>query len=392
MSLAASVGRKGQAYVSEESAFGTVLTPQVVTNAYRHLNLDLSWDPFARVASAEKKATPGTLDRYSRRAKASWALKDSYLIPSGTVQTKPEASVLLKNGFGSERAVALSTTVASSPTTAGATLTSATGLQIGDTLEIISTGSTPGTFMVVIATVNTGTGVTTWLPALPSAPNTSDVVKGCVTYNFTTDLVKTVTWGHYLGTVFMRQLAGCAVDKMNFLLDGMQEIKWNASGPAQQQIRPAPTQPAGFTTVGTTIPTGFQVQSVLISGVAVKALKATFQVSNAFIVRNEDFQNSPLATEAYRDKRRVVTCTLDCRVEDQTLLYAFADPQSGSVPTAKQLTIQAGTATGKIWLFHAPNVEWDVPTTPDPDDVPIWSFKGVCMETSGNDELILGQG
>jgi len=67
------------------------------------------------------------------------------------------------------------TTVASSPSVNGATLTSGTGYAAGQLLEVLGPSGTK--WLTYADTVNTGTGVVTWKPALPEIPATGATVK-----------------------------------------------------------------------------------------------------------------------------------------------------------------------------------------------------------------------
>lgn len=93
------LGRSGQVYVVEETAYGVVST-QLPTTALRHLNFAAHYDPKSLDKSVERHAThPSLLALQTRRAKATWGLK-AQLYPSGTLNTVPEADVLLKNALG----------------------------------------------------------------------------------------------------------------------------------------------------------------------------------------------------------------------------------------------------------------------------------------------------
>jgi hypothetical protein len=398
MSLAAFVGRKGQAYICEEATYGT--TPTILaTMAYRHLDLDLQYNPYARVASQEKKQTPGTTNRYSRRTTAGFDLKKSYLIPSGALNTLPEASALLRNGFGTESNITLAATVltaASTPAEAAPTstvfaITDYTGLVANLALVVINLAATGKNYVRLVTNIAAAAGVSpkkliTVTPALPSAPALADTVKGMTTYSLATDLQKTVSVVHYLSTL-QRVVTGCAVDELDFTVDGMSEIMFSAKGPGQAQGTPA-GQPA-FTTVGTVIPTGFIAGEVLIGPTAIKPTKVSFNIKNGFKLRNDEVAQGNTATEAYRAGRRVVTCSVDMRIDD-ALVYTKALGTAGA-PIQASFLVRVGDTSGKMWTFYAPIVEFDVPATPDPDDVPIWSMKGVCQETTGNDEIFMGQ-
>src|SRR4051812_24458163 len=93
-----SLGRTGQVYVKEESTYGTAPT-LAATDAVRHLNITLHNDPRSLAPSPERHTDPSQRVLLTRRAKANWDLK-AQLYPSGTINTLPEATALLKNALG----------------------------------------------------------------------------------------------------------------------------------------------------------------------------------------------------------------------------------------------------------------------------------------------------
>lgn len=109
------ISRRGKLYVKAEGSYGDATVTFASGDAMRHIDFDLQDDPFGRVKSTEKKASPGTVNAFDRRRSASWSLKDALLRPSGTINTIPESDVVQKAAFGTETNVALTTAVGVKP-------------------------------------------------------------------------------------------------------------------------------------------------------------------------------------------------------------------------------------------------------------------------------------
>jgi len=108
--MALNIGRKGKLFAKIEAGGYGVSETLAAINAVRHIDLGMSWDPYARVTSPEKKQTPGPVNRFDRRSAASFNLRSALLRPSGTLNTLPEIDPFLQAGFGSKTNVTLSTT------------------------------------------------------------------------------------------------------------------------------------------------------------------------------------------------------------------------------------------------------------------------------------------
>ena len=159
------IGRLGRVYVAQESGGYGVAATFGATDAVRHLNVKLGYNPANRVNSPERHAHPSQVYRFNRRKTADWMLS-GILYPSGTLNTVPDVDPILLSSFGSKTNVTLSTTIAvgGAGTTTADTLTSAAGLAVGD--AILITGADGVKYVRIIQTLPGG-GAVTWLPALP---------------------------------------------------------------------------------------------------------------------------------------------------------------------------------------------------------------------------------
>lgn len=382
------LGRQGQLYVIEESTYGT--TPALsATNACRHVNFGITYDPFGREPILEKTQGAGhsTTSRRDTRAKAGWNYEGIFR-PSGVLNTLPEQAPMLLAAFGQAANITLSTTFSGTPTVSGGTVASATGLAIGQFVLITCPDGKKRLRRLVSGTSGT---TLVWAPNLPAgqAPASGAACKGCLTYSLTGALVKSLSFAHYLkltdGTAgLIRSVRGGPVDMLSIELDANGNPMLKASGPAKDQVTGTPSQPGGFTTVGGNPPSGLS-GDLLIDNTALQFLKLTVEIKNAMFVRNEEYGVTG-ATEAFRAGRREIGLTLDTYHETQAALYDKA-----IAGTYVSTFMQGGYTEGNCFALHAPNCEYKVADLDDPDSPIKAPYKGVALEIFGqNDELFLG--
>lgn len=372
------IGRVGRVYVAQESAYGTAAT-LVAGDAVRHLNVKFGSKAKNRVKSPERHTHPSQLYMRTRRRSADWMLSGE-LTPSGTLNTLCDMEPILLNTLGSKTNVTLATTVSASPspTTTVFTVASVTGLVVGDAIAIsLSTGIE----VRWITAINTL--ALTVAPALSAAPASTNAVKACVTYKPTTALGASLNLAHYLTSVNY-EITGGAPESLKLDFDTNEEPSFEASGPAKQRSRPAQTDPATFTTVGTTPPSGL-TGYLRINGTAEEFLKASFEIKNNIELDNVAFGTSA-AQAMYRKNKREVSVSLETMVsDDQTILTASED-QSDNV-----LLLQCGLTEGSIWAVYCPKIELEEPDQSNAEETMQHSFKGLCKGTVGNDEIYIAQ-
>jgi hypothetical protein len=386
------LGRTGQLYIGEEASYATAPT-LTAAMAFRHLSQKLSFDPRQLFKSPERHTDPSQRVLYNRRQKASFDIKGQ-MYPSGTLNTLPEADLVLKNAIGNAASnITLSTTVSSGATASGAVVASATGLAARQPIQITMLGgANPGVYVRWLTAAYAGGTTLTWEPPLPSTCAVSDTVKGTAGYAPGTAIPKSLDIAHYpqapsVGTP-AREMLGCVIDKLSLTFDGNLEPAMQFSGPAQGLSGASPNwsaqaQPGGFTTVGAEsgLPSGltgyFQLGSTLY-----QIEKMQIDIANAM-----DLQNTALgtnkATAYFRKNKRIVTVKIDAKVSDDLTLWTPAGAASSN-----QCMIQIGTTSAKIWgVFIPALILTDQPDIPDNDETNQWSFTGEAMATSGNDEI-----
>jgi hypothetical protein len=380
--MSLNIGRKGKVFLKKEAAFGTeeVLA---ATNFLRHLSVNFSFDPFQRVVSAERKTSPGAVNLFDRRQVAGLSSLQALLRPSGVLNTVPEVDPILECAFGTKRNVVLSTTIAAAGlgTTVADTLTSAAGLAVGDALVFTRSGVK---YVRFLTTVNTGTGVITWAPALPTPMADGETVKSAITYKLSTDLALSLTVAHYLSG-FKRELTGAAIDSLKLDFDGTEEARLDASGPAKEQrTGTAQAEPASATQVGGNPPTGM-VGELYIGNTAYLHRKLGVDLKNGLAMRNVE-AGSNVASEVYRANRRETMVSLEAFAETEATLYDLCE-----AGTYASLFRQNGRTEGNIVAVYCPIVNWQVPETTNEEDATNWNFTGRALESTdgANDELIL---
>lgn len=390
MSLAGKVGRKGRVIVMEEDTYGTLQTP-LAGGALRHLDIGLQGDGFNEVDSEEKKQSPGIVNLHDRRATAGFDLRSAYLIPSGVLNTLPEANLFLKHGLGSVNNITHATTVSSGGTTTGATVADASLFVVGQMVLInLTGGSAPGLYVRRLSAVNTGTGVIAWTGyPLPSAIQNSNAVKGGITYSLISgEAAKGLSVFHYLDSTIKRAVAGAVIENLKLMFNANDDYKFAASGPAVEQIAAGSIASIpGFTTVGSKPQSGIKGRLEVGSSMAAyKALKADYDMANGYAIRNESLGYNK-GEEFYRDGMRAVKIAIDARVEDPTVVY-----DNALAGTAIPVQLTAGLTEGSIVAVLTPRVRFKVPDTPDGTGALTWSFAGKCLESAdaANDEIIVG--
>jgi len=377
------IGRIGQAYAKKESTYGTV-PALTAAEAFRHKTLTFPGsDVKNKRTIIEKQQSPFAIagQRTDGRTTAGLNL-NAILRPSGTINTVPEVDAFLECAFGSKVNTALSTTVSvGTGAVGGATLASGTGATVGAPLLITCPDGKKR--VRFITAVDTGTGVTTWAPNLPAGQLPADgaAVKLGLLYKLTSGLLLSLSVAHYLkntdGTAGLsRCLSGAMIDKLSINFDANDDPMITVTGPGKLlDTAGAPAQPGGFTMVGSQPPSGIAGE-FLIGNTAAKILKLGVDLNNAIKLRNESYgYSSP--EEGFRVGRADIALGLDMRAESESLLYDLAE-----AGTNAGVFLQTGFTEGNIIAVRAPNAEFMVPDTDDPDDEVNFPFKGMALETS----------
>lgn len=374
------IGRSGVAFAKEEATYGTV-PALTAAEAFRYKALTFPGSDVKNKRTVmEKKESPfvTAAERVDQRVTAGFNLT-ALLRPGAVLNTLPEVNPFLECAFGSKTNVVLSTTVASGGAIGGATLTSGTGLAVGGAVLITCPdGKRRGRFLTSVAGA-----VVTWAPNLPAGqqPANGAVVKSGLVYKLTSGLTKSLSIAHYLknpdgSTGLSRCISGAVIDKLAINFDANDEPTLTVSGPGKfLDTATCPAKPGSSTLVGAQPPNGITGECI-VNGTSAKILKLGFELTNSMRVRNESY-GFDRAEDAYRIGRAQMGCNLDMRAESETLLYDLAE-----AGTNAPVFLQTGFTEGNIIIVRAPNCEFPVPDTDDPDDELSWQFKGMALETT----------
>lgn len=376
------IGRIGQMYAKKETTYGTVPS-LAVGNACRHKAITFPGsDVKNKRMITEKQQSPFSLvtQMTDGRTSASFNLS-AILRPSGTINTVCELDPFLECAFGAKTNTTLSTTVgAGTGTVGGATLASGTGTAVG--LPVLITCPDGKKRARFLTAANTGTGVVTWAPNLPTGQEPADgaAVKLGTVYSLTAQNLLSLSIAHYLKNTdasagLSRVMSGGVVEKFSIAFDANDDPLVTISGPGKLlSASAAPSQPGGFTMVGSQPPSGITGELVMVNS-ALKFMKMSIELSNGIKVRNESYGYSS-AEESYRAGRADITCSLDVRAESQTLYdLAVAGTNAG-------VFLQTGFTEGNIIAVRMPNVLFTVPDTDDPDEEVSFPYKGKALETT----------
>lgn len=380
-------GKRARLYIGEESSFGVPPTITAV-HAMRHISAQLDYDATNKVFFPEKKAGPGRFARATRRSTAGCTV-EGLIRPSGTINTVPECSPILKNAFGSIVNATLSTTVASGPAVTGAVLTSGTGLAAGSVVLITCPDGKKRARIIVSVATNT----VVWWPSLPAgqAPAVSAAVKAGISYKLTADHAGTLFAARYIPeadfTAGLNEIVkGWKADRLSATFSNIDETKFSCGGPAQTRAD-APSDPATFTQVGTNPPSAMTGEAY-VNDVLINLMTLGVEMTNGIEMRNDEIGESG-PSEAYRMGDRDISVSLDMPVENEFKAAVYDTAVAG---TDVPVFMQVGFTEGKIVVVGMRRVEFKAPTTDVPDDAVKWPLRGVALEyvEDANDELVIG--
>lgn len=371
-----------QAYVKAESGYNTLASPGS-TDALRHHELTLR-KRNNREPSPQKSGTPDRIQSLPRGVTATWDLGGAFWEPSGTVGTPSYMAPLLKNGMGAQHAAALTTTVEASPspTTTGCTLTSATGLAVGDVM-VFTVGSGARREATRIKSIATAAVTFDALSAAPDAPGAA--VSG-VTYNLASTVPTSLSiFKFHTAGGFKEAVQGAIVERIQLMFDGAKEVGVKMSGPAANYVRTGFSQPGAFTAVGT--PASGLVGNMYVDGTAFVILSAEITIDNNNDLRRDELGNGGVATGIINHKDfRNIGVSVTFYLEDTNLIA------KGEASTLAALRLIVGSTNGKMLAAVMPSVEFETGDIPASGGPKIVTIQGVCyMASSGNDSLFLGE-
>lgn len=380
-------GALEQAYADVEASYNPG-TPAALadTDGIRHIQLALT-HALNREPSPEKRGTPDVQQTLPRRFSQEFDLSEIMWEPSGSLGTPSNIGKFIRAGMGAENVANLSTTIAASPTTTGATLTSGTGLAVGDIIVI--TYASDGHMEVTRLKTVAGADVTYDL--LSAAPAIADVVESGVNYKLASGITESLAiYKYYNAGGFEQACYGCVVDQMEAMFDGTREVMMAFSGPAGQYGDSAggkavQAKPGSHTTVGT--PVGGMVGGFWVDGVAELVSAVKLSMNNQLVLRNKELGTAYASGIGGRNALREVNVEITLFLEDLTL---WTKAHSNGVAHGV-LRLLVGDTSGTMVGMVAPNVEFEIPDVPGDIGLKEITVQGICLATDGNDQFFLAE-
>lgn len=366
-------GALEQSYVVVESSYGTL--PSVTsTDAIRHLELVLD-SKNNDEPNPTKRGTPDYAGPVPRRKTATWDLSSAMWEPSGTLGTPSYLSPLLQAAFGARTTPNLATTIASGASAMGATLTSGSGLAVGD-VAVFTLGSGARREAARLKTV-AGAAVT--FDALTATPDTPGVVVSGVTYKQATNVTESLAiFLFHTAGGFKQCATGAIVNKVEFTFDGSREVGIKMSGPARNVERTGFSIPGAHTTVG-------DPASGLVGNLNLGAAAFLVQQSVVTLENNEGLRNTELGTAYasghFREDRRPVGVTAQFYLEDPAVIAA------AEAGTFQVYALIVGDTNGQMVGVVMPRVKWERPSIPVNQGPKTVSATGTAYATTGNDQI-----
>lgn len=363
------------------------------TNAMRVTKVGITFDPHKYALSAQRYTDPSQRALLLRRFDAKFQV-DALWYPSGVLNTVPESDTWLQNalGAGAPVNIVLATVFTGVPTTTGGSVSSATGLAIGQFVQITTGGKVYAAMLTNVATL-----ALTWAPALPVAPTAGDACKGAITYKLATALPADIDLAAYphapsSGTP-ARELLGCVPDKLVIGIDSNGEPTFQISGPAQTLAGSSPnytpqSEPGSWVTVGSEsqIPSGMQT-TFNYNGTIYQVTKIEETIENGMKQQNVAMGTN-MATAMFRAKKRAWTMKATAMVSDDKTLWT---PSVTAAQTAVPCLLQIGTVSGYIHaIYHPAVMVMAPPTIADSDEDQTWDFMLTAEGVNGNDEGAIG--
>lgn len=377
-----------QSYVDLEASYNpAVVGSLVATDAIRHLEMTLS-GKHNREPSPAKRGTPDEVDSLPRRFTAQWTMPVIMWEPSGTLGTESNIGKLLKGGMGTSHAIVagLDTTVeaAPAPSTTGCTVTSATGLAVGDVVLIEVDGALEATRVKTLATA----AIT--FDALSAAPDVPGRVVAGVTYQLTSNITESFAIYKYFNAGGFKQACyGSVVDQIQITFDGTKEVLVALSGPAadyQDSSTGGGTvqvKPVAHTTIGA--PAGGMVGSFFVDGNSFLVISAQVTINNNLELRNKELGTQWASGIAGRTQNRKVNVSITFYLEDLRLIGMAHSIQRGC------LRLLIGDTSGDMLACILPSVEFEVPETGNELGPKEMTIEGMAYATSGNDAVFLAE-
>lgn len=379
------VGALEQGFAKVETAFAVVPADALAAgDGIRILQLALS-SRLNREPSPEKRGTPDRAQSLPRRKTSTFNLSEIHWEPSGTLGTVSNVGKFIKAGMGSNHVLALATTVVAGPTTTTATLTSATGVQVGDLIVFtVAAGARRE-----ITRVKTVAGADLTFDALGAAPDVPGAAIVGITYNLANTVADSLAiYKYYNAGNFKQAVYGGVIDQMQVMFDGTKEVSLAFQGPAANYGDSAggavvQAKPGVHTTVGS--PVGGMIGNFYVSGTVFLVSAVKVSLNNQLQLRNKELGTAFASGIGGRNNLRDIDVEITCFLEDTNLLGKAHSVTKGL------LRCIVGDTNGSIVGMVVPSVEFEVPDIPGDIGLKELTITGKAYAISGNDALVLAE-
>lgn len=358
------------------------------TDGIRHIEVSLETKKNRRT-SDEKRGTPDHFQMLPDRQSQNFNLAQIMWEPSGTLGTISNVGKFIKAGMGANHVLSLDTTVddaVNAPTDTTATLTSATGVAVGDIgiFTVATAARREATRITVVATLDVE------FDALSVAPDAPGQVTFGITYKLASNLSESLAiYKFYNAGGFSQATFGNVVDGMEITFDGTKETLIAFTGPAGRYADESSgggtvqAKPATHVTVGS--PTQGMIGNFYVDGTAFLVISVKATLANNIELRNKELGTAWASGIAGRTNHRMIKVSITFYLEDLNLIG-----KANSVTTGT-LRLVIGQTNGAMVAAVAPKVEFEVPSIGaeiGPKEVTI---EGTCLATLGNDSLVLAE-
>lgn len=384
--MAIETGNLEQAYAKVESAYAASAASGgealAGSDAIRHEELSLS-SKKNREESNQKSGTPDVTTSLPRKQTSSWNLGRILWEPSGTVGTPGNQAKFLKAGFGAQTAPNLVTTVASGASATGATLTSGTGLAVGDCVVVtLATGRE-------ITRLKTVAGAAVTWDALSGAPAIGAAVVSGVNYKLASNITESLSIYKFYNAGNAKQAVfGAVVEQTVFTIDE-KEVVLQFQGPAGRYADSSSgggtiqAKPGTHVTVGA--PASGLIGSMQVDTAAFGVISLQVTKNNNIELKNKN-AFEPWATGiAGRANKRKIGVKVTAYFEDLNLLG-----KANSV-TRAVIRCLVGDTNGSMVGLVMPSVEFEIPDVGGEVGPKVLTFDGTAYATAGNDQLFAAE-
>lgn len=384
-------GALEQAYAKVETTFAASAATGgealAGSDGIRHLELSLE-SKKNREDSPEKRGTPDVQQRLPRRQTSNFNLSSIMWEPSGTLGTSSNAGKFLRAGMGNQHTANLDTTVEASPaaTDSSATLTSVTGLAVGDVIVFTVGGVREATVVLTIA----GDDIT-FLP-LSAAPDDPGQATSGLTHLLASNLTQSLAiYKYYNAGGFKQATFGNVVDQIQANFDGTREVLLALQGPAARYADNSDTpgsgtvqnKPGTHVTVGS--PASGLVGNFMVDDTAFLVIASQITIANAIELRNKELGTAWASGIAGRTALRKVTVSVTFYLEDMELLGRANTITEGA------LRMIVGDTNGSMVAAILPRVEFEIPSVGNEIGPKELTIEGTALATVGNDQVYLAE-